>query len=120
VSQLGESQQVALLDRAGDIALGALATSLADQLGRAFDVDLFEIRAPSSTGAGDVSVGTQVNERLFVGFRQEFGSAGASVLSIEYRLTEFLRLLTSVSHGGAGTTRERESTGADLVFRIRY
>lgn len=122
MSQLGESEQVDLLDRAGSMALGTLATGLADSIGRALDVDLFEIHAPSADGSGDVTLGTQVNDRLFVGFRQEFGSAGASRLSFEYRLTEFLRILTSVGHGGdrGRTTRDREATGADLVFRVRY
>lgn len=122
MSQLGQSEQVDLMDRAGDMALGALATSLANSIGRALDVDLFEIRAPSADGSGDVTLGTQLSDRLFVGFRQEFGSSGASRLSFEYRLTEFLRLLTSVAQGGQDTrsTRQSESAGADLVFRFRY
>lgn len=122
MSQLGQSEQVDLMERAGDMALGAIATSLADSIGRALDVDLFEIRAPSSGGAGEVTVGTQLSDRLFVGFRQELGSAGASRLSFEYRLTELLRLLTSVGHGteSGRTTRDREAAGVDLVFRIRY
>jgi translocation and assembly module TamB len=122
MSQLGQSEQVDLMDRAGDMALGALATTLADSIGQALDVDLFEIRAPSSGGAGEVALGTQVSDRLFVGFRQEFGSDSASRLSFEYRLTEFLRLLTSVGQGAdqSRATRDRETAGLDLVFRVRY
>ena len=122
MSQLGQSEQVDLMDRAGDMALGALATTLADSIGRALDVDLFEIRAPSSGGAGEVALGTQVSDRLFVGFRQEFGADSASRLSFEYRLTELLRLLTSVGQGAdrSRATRDREAAGVDLVFRVRY
>jgi autotransporter translocation and assembly factor TamB len=122
MSQLGQSEQVDLMDRAGDMALGALATTLADSIGQALDVDLFEIRAPSSGGAGEVALGTQVSDRLFVGFRQEFGSDSASRLSFEYRLTELLRLLTSVGQGAdqSRATRDRETAGVDLVFRVRY
>lgn len=122
MSQLGESEQVDLVDRAGQMALGAVASGLADSIGRALDVDLFEINVPSTEGSGDVMLGTQLNERLFVGFRQEFGSDRASRLSFEYRLTEFLRILTAVGQGGdrGQSTRDRETAGADLVFRFRY
>src|SRR4029079_11369914 len=68
INSLGEGEQAALLERAGNIAIGALATSLADSIGRALDVDLFEIRPSLSGEASTVDVGRQVNERLFVGF----------------------------------------------------
>jgi hypothetical protein len=57
-----------------------------------------------------------------VGFRQQFGAGDASRLSIEYRLTEALRLLTSFGQGADRTadTRDREAAGADLVYTIRY
>ncbi|MEO7192328.1 MAG: translocation/assembly module TamB domain-containing protein [Vicinamibacterales bacterium] len=121
VNQLGEGEQVTLLERAGDLAAGALATTLSDSLGRALDVDLFEIRAPSSGQAGEVSVGNQVNERLFIAFRQQFGASEGTQLSFEYRLTEALRLLTTVGQGGSRTGASRtEAAGLDLVYLIRY
>lgn len=122
LNQLGDSQQVDLLQRAGDMALGAVASSLTAAIGRSLDVDLFEVRAPTSGKAGEVQLGTQVGERVFVGFRQQFGSADASRLSIEYRLTEALRLLTSFGQGADrnADTRDREAAGVDLVYTIRY
>ena len=122
LNQLGDTQQVDLLQRAGDMALGAIASSLTDSIGRSLDVDLFEVRAPTTGKAGELEVGTQVGERVFVGFRQQFGSAEATRLSIEYRLTEALRLLTSFGQGADrnADTRDREAAGVDLVYTIRY
>jgi autotransporter translocation and assembly factor TamB len=122
LNELGSSQQVDLLQRAGDMALGAVASRLTESIGRTLDLDLFEVRAPTAEGAGEVSVGTQVNERVFVGFKQQFGSAEASRVSIEYRLTEAIRLLTSFGQGGNSnmSIREREAAGVDLVYTIRY
>jgi len=72
--------------------------------------------------ASTVDVGRQVNERLFVGFRQEFGQGDASRLSFEYRLTEALRVLTTFSQGAdrSKRVRDRETAGIDLMFFIRY
>jgi translocation and assembly module TamB len=122
MSQLGQGEQVDLLQRAGDLALSALATPLANSIGRALDVDLFEIRAPSAGSAGEVNVGRQVSERLFVGFRQEIGDADASRLSFEYRLTDTLRVLTSIAQGAdrAKRSRDREAAGVDLQYVLRY
>jgi autotransporter translocation and assembly factor TamB len=122
LNELGSSQQVDLLQRAGDMALGAVASKLTESIGRTLDLDLFEVRAPTSEGAGEVSVGTQVNERVFVGFKQQFGATDASRVSIEYRLTEAIRLLTSFGQGGDSnmSIREREAAGVDLVYTIRY
>jgi autotransporter translocation and assembly factor TamB len=122
MSQLGQGEQVDLLQRAGDLAVSALATPLANSIGRALDVDLFEIRAPSAGSAGEVNVGRQVSERLFVGFRQEIGDADASRLSFEYRLTDTLRVLTSIAQGAerAKRSRDRETAGVDLQYVLRY
>jgi autotransporter translocation and assembly factor TamB len=122
LNQLGDSEQVDLLQRAGDMALGAIASSLTASIGRSLDVDLFEVRAPTAGKAGELQLGRQVGERVFVGFRQQFGSGDASRLSIEYRLTEALRLLTSFGQGADrnADTRDREAAGADLVYTIRY
>jgi translocation and assembly module TamB len=121
VNELGEGEQVDLLSRAGDLAAGMIATPLAEALGRALDVDLFDIKAPSSGQAGEVALGNQVNERLFVAFRQQFGASEGSQLSFEYRLTQALRLLTTVGQGGSRTGPNRtETAGMDVVYLIRY
>ena len=121
VNQLGDAEQVDLVERAGALAAGTLATSLATSLGRALDMDLFEIRAPAGGEAGEVTVGRQMNERLFVGFRQLFGDADASRLSFEYRISDVLRVVTAFAQGSDQTKRSghTDTAGADLVYVIR-
>jgi translocation and assembly module TamB len=122
INQLGESEQVDLLDRAGALAMGTLATSLSDSIGRALDVDLFEIRAPGSRAAGELNVGRQVNDRFFIGFQQQFAGGEASRLSFEYQLTDALRILTSVAQGveRAKRSRNQDTAGIDLIYLVRY
>jgi autotransporter translocation and assembly factor TamB len=122
INQLGEAEQVDLLDRAGALAMGTLATSLSESIGDALDIDLFEIRAPGSGEAGQVNFGRQVNDRLFVGFQQEFAGGEASRLSFEYQLTDALRILTSVAQGveRAKRSRDQDTAGIDLIYQIRY
>jgi translocation and assembly module TamB len=122
MTDLGEGDQVDLLQRASDMAVSAVATPLAESIGRALDVDLFEIRTPTAGQAGEVNVGRQVNERLFVGFRQQFGASDASRLSFEYRLTNALRVMTSVAQGSDRTRQssDRDQTGVDFVYVLRY
>ncbi len=122
INQLGEAEQVDLLERAGSLAAGTIATSLSDSLGRALDVDLFEIRAPGSGETGELNVGRQVNDRFFIGFQQQFAGGEASRLSFEYQLTDALRILTSVAQGveRAKRSRNQDTAGIDLIYLLRY
>jgi len=122
ISQLGEGERTSLAARATTVAAGALATPLADSVARALDLDVFEIQTGEGVGAGTtVVVGRQVSDKLFVGFRHEFGTAGAQRLSFEYRLTEFLRIVSTISTGGdaADLSARTEAAGLDLIFVIR-
>jgi translocation and assembly module TamB len=122
INQLGEAEQVDLLDRAGALAVGTLATSLSSSIGKALDVDLFEIRAPGSGETGELNVGRQVNDRLFIGFQQQFAGGEASRLSFEYQLTDALRIMTSVAQGveRAKRVRNQDTAGIDLIYLVRY
>ena len=122
INELGEAEQVDLLDRAGALAMGTIATTLSESLGDALDVDLFEIRAPGADAAGEVTVGRQVNDRLFIGFRQEFAGGEASRLSFEYQINDALRILTSVAQGVERAKRQRnqDTAGIDLIYQVRY
>lgn len=122
INELGEAQKVSLASRAGAMAAGVLAGPIADSVARALDLDVFEIQtAAEGTGGPIVTVGRQVSDRLFVGFRHEFGTEGSNRLTFEYRLTEFLRIVTSVAQGGDPTSRSSraEAAGIDLIFVIR-
>lgn len=122
INQLGGDERVALAARAGSLAAGAVTGPIADSVARALDLDVFEIQTSEfgMTGA-TVTVGRQIGDRLFVGFRHEFGGEGANRLTFEYRLTEFLRIVTSVAPGGqpANRTARTETAGIDLIFVIK-
>jgi autotransporter translocation and assembly factor TamB len=123
MNTLSASEQVNLGERAASIAAGAITTPLADSIARALNLDVVEIQAPTSDdGTGVLGFGTRFGSRVFVGVRRQFGRGEASVVSLEYRMTEFLRLVTSVAQGAlqAQATRRMDQSGVDLIFVIRY
>ncbi len=68
-----------------------------------------------------MTVGRQVNDRLFVGFKHEFGSEDVSQVSFEYRLNEYLRVVTSFAEGAEQSRRvpRVDRAGMDFIFVIR-
>ncbi|HUF47336.1 MAG TPA: translocation/assembly module TamB domain-containing protein [Vicinamibacterales bacterium] len=122
MNRLPIDQRASLASRAGSLAVGAIATPIADSVARALDLDQFDIRAPESgTSGASVLVGRQVSDRLFVGFRHDFGAADVSEVSFEYRLSEFLRIVTSLAQGGSRSSgaQRAEAAGFDLIFVVR-
>ena len=122
MNELGTTERVSLAGRAGTLAARALAAPLADSVMRALDFDLFEITPNDDVGTGaSLVVGRQVSERLFVGFQQNFGADDVSQVSFEYRLTEFLRLITTFAQGAdrSRSVPRAETAGLDLFFVIR-
>ena len=102
INQLGEGERLNLAERAGGLAVGYLASPLANSIANALDLDIFEIRASGGiNGQPSVALGQQIGSRLFVSFRQEFGSDELSQLSLEYRINELLRLVSTVTEGPA-------------------
>jgi autotransporter translocation and assembly factor TamB len=123
MSALNTTESVNLGERAASIAAGALMTPLADSIARVLNLDVVEIQAPTSeSGTGAVAVGSRFGSRVFVGVRRQFGREEASVVSLEYRMTKLLRLVTSVAQGAlqAHATRRMDQSGVDLIFVIRY
>jgi translocation and assembly module TamB len=122
INELGEGQKVSLASRAGTIAATALAGPIADSVAQALNLDVFEIR-PEDVGSNGpvVEVGRQVSDRLYVGFRHDFGAGGRNQVTLEYRLNEFLRLLTTLSQGADPATLrgQADSAGIDLIYVIR-
>jgi hypothetical protein len=122
ISQLMDTQRTDLAARAGAIAAGALAAPLTSSVGRALDLDVFEIESGAGvSGGASVVVGRRVSDSLFVGFRHQFGDEGGPRLTFEYRLTEFLRIVSTISPEGqpANLTSRAEGSGVDLIFVIR-
>ncbi len=122
IGQLMDSQRMELAGRAGAIAAGALAAPLASSVGRALNLDVFEFETGVGVAGGaGLLVGRQVSDKLFVGFRHRFGDEGGERLTFEYQLTEFLRIVSTISpNGQASNLRSRaEGSGVDLIFVIR-
>jgi autotransporter translocation and assembly factor TamB len=124
-NRLGQGQATNLGERAASIAGGFVAAPLANTLGRALNVDIFEVDPSGEEGGGpSVTIGQQVGERLFLRFRQMFGTRDASEFQLEYQLTDFLRLQGSIAEGQTSAnrslTRRVERGGIDLVVYFSY
>jgi autotransporter translocation and assembly factor TamB len=128
VNELGTGERASLAETAGGIASGFVASSLGRSIGKALDVDLFEITTSDvDTGetAGGVTLGKQVTDKAFVRFRQQFGQRSFTEFMLEYQLAKFLRVETRVSPETSGvanrlTQRRVERAGLDLIFFFSY
>jgi hypothetical protein len=128
VNELGTGERASLAETAGGIASGFLASSLGRSIGKALDVDLFEITTSDDvTGetAGGVTLGKQIGDKAFVRFRQQFGQRSFTEFMLEYQLAKFLRLETRLSPETSGvanrlTQRRVERAGVDLIFFFSY
>jgi len=128
VNELGTGERASLAETAGGIASGFIASPLSRSIGKALDVDLFEITTSDpQTGetAGGVTLGKQVSDKAFVRFRQQFGQRSFTEFMLEYDLAKFLRLQTSVAPetsvaANRLTQRRVEKAGVDLIFFFSY
>ena len=127
INQIGNEQRGFLTDVAANYAAGLFTEQLSTSLGRALDLDLFEIQTTTTAGevTPRVTVGQQFGDRLFMRFSQQFGAQQVSEFSLEYELADFLRLSGSVAEGrpSAGqrlALRRVERFGLDLVFFFSY
>ncbi|HEX2443033.1 MAG TPA: translocation/assembly module TamB domain-containing protein [Vicinamibacterales bacterium] len=127
INNLDSGERVALAQRAGAIASGFVTAPLAESIGRALDLDLFEIETTGeAAGFGaSVTLGQQVSEQLFLKFRQHFGAQDASEFILEYQIARFLRLQGSGAPGATTKTnrslqRRVERGSADLIFFFSY
>ena len=127
INELGTGERSSLAATAGGIAGGFIATPLGESIGRALDLDLFEITTTTegeTFGAG-ITVGEQVGERTFVKLRQQFGDRTYSEFLLEYQLRDFLRLVGSAAPETSGAAnrigqRRIERAGIDLIFFFSY
>jgi autotransporter translocation and assembly factor TamB len=128
VNELGTGERASLAETAGGIASGFVASSLGRSIGKALDVDLFEITTSDpETGetAGGVTLGKQISDKAFVRFRQQFGQRSFTEFMLEYQLAKFLRLDTTFAPETSGvanrlTQRRVERAGVDLIFFFSY
>jgi translocation and assembly module TamB len=125
VNRIGEAERQVLGERAVGLASGLVVSSISDTVEHALDIDVFELEAITDDGGGPaVTFGEQVGERLFVKFRQIFGTQEASEFQLEYELADFLRLQGSLSEGkgraNRSLTRRVERGGIDLVVFFSF
>jgi translocation and assembly module TamB len=123
INALGEGERLNVAERAAGLAVGYLASPLANSIADALDLDIFEIRAiGDETGRPSVALGQQIGSRLFVSFRQEFGDTDFRQLVFEYRINELLRLISTVTQGWERSHRQErvDTTGVDLIYTISY
>jgi len=127
VNELGTGERSSLAATAGGIATGFLAAPLGESIGRALDLDLFEIT--TSTEEGDlgagVTLGQQLGDRAFLKLRQQFGERTITEFLVEYQLARFLRLEATAAPDTSGSAnrlnqRRIERGGIDLIFFFSY
>src|SRR6185503_19480951 len=94
VNELGTGERSSLAATAGGIATGFIAAPLGESIGKALDLDLFEISTTTDSGdlGAGITLGQQLNERTFIKMRQQFGERNITEFLLEYQLTDFLRL----------------------------
>jgi autotransporter translocation and assembly factor TamB len=120
INQLGEGQQVALTQRAEQLAAGALAGSLTSSLGRALNLTEFNIQAATETGLGaQVTAGQQLNENLYARVEQGIGDVNTTNIILEYEVARWLRLRTNWLQGTSAQPlifQRAQDSGVDLLF----
>jgi translocation and assembly module TamB len=127
VNELGTGERSSLATTAGGIATGFIAAPLGESIGKALDLDLFEITTTTDSGdlGAGVTLGQQLSERAFIRLRQQFGARNTSEFQLEYQLAPFLRLEGKASPETSGSAnrinqRRVERAGIDLIFFFSY
>jgi autotransporter translocation and assembly factor TamB len=127
VNELGTGERASLAATAGGIATGFIAAPLGQSIGRALDVDLFEITTTSDSGelGAAVTIGKQVGDRAFFKVQQQFGQENLSEFMLEYQLADFLRMQVTAAPETSGSAnrlnqRRIERAGIDLIFFFSY
>jgi hypothetical protein len=122
INELGQGERSSLAQTAQSVVGNAVASPLAESLRNVLNVDLLDIQAVSSEGSPSLTIGNQISERVFLEFRQLFGSAETSQIVLEYQLSNHLRLESEFTEGGSNTqiggTRP-EQTGVNLIWTTK-
>ena len=127
VNELGTGERSSLAATAGGIATGFIAAPLGQSIGKALDLDQFEIS--TTTDSGDlgavITLGQQLNEKTFIRMRQEFRERSTTEFQLEYQIARFVRAQASAapeSSGAADRINQHrvERAGIDLIFFFSY
>jgi len=127
VNELGTGERASLAATAGGIATGFLAAPLGESIGRALDLDLFEITTTTEEGdlGAGLTVGQQIGDRAFIRMRQQFGERNITEFLLDYSLTQIMRLQVTGAPETSGSAnrigqRRIERAGIDLIFFFSY
>jgi autotransporter translocation and assembly factor TamB len=127
VNELGSGERSSLAETAGGIAGGFLAAPLGQSIGKALDLDIFEISTTTETGelGASITVGQQLNQNTFFKLYQQFGTKTTTEFQLEYDIARFLRATAQGSpetsnSGNRITERRVERAGVDLIFFFSY
>lgn len=127
VNELGTGERSSLAATAGGIATGFIAAPLGESIGKALDLDLFEITTTTESGdlGAGVTLGQQMGDRAFIKLRQQFGARNTTQVQLEYQLARFLRAQANASPETSGSAnrinqRRVERAGIDLIFFFSY
>jgi autotransporter translocation and assembly factor TamB len=120
INQLGEGQQVALTQRAEQLAAGALASTLTNSLGKALNLTEFSIQTGTAPGtAAQITAGEQLNQNLYAKVEQGFGDVSTTNFILEYEFAKWLRLRTNWLQGSNAQPllfQKTQDSGVDLLF----
>jgi autotransporter translocation and assembly factor TamB len=124
INQLGEGQQISLMQRAQALASGAVAGQLARSIGDALHFDTFDIQiAPESGAAAQLTLGQQVGPNLFLKIEEGIGDVSTTNVVLEYQLNKWLRLQSNLLQG-ASTQQQlfqrMQGSGVDLLLFFSY
>jgi autotransporter translocation and assembly factor TamB len=120
VNQLGEGQQASLAQRATALATGAVAGELSTSIGKALNLDTFDIQtATDSSTTVQVTAGQQIGERAFVKVEQGIGDQSQTNLVFDYQFRDWLRLQSNVLMGASiqqSLFNRAQGSGFDILF----
>jgi translocation and assembly module TamB len=125
VNELTEGQRQELAVRAGTLAAGFLATPLLTAIERTLGLDILQIEAPGTPSGGPrVTIGEEIAPGLVARFSRQFGREEYDEATVEYYLSQILRLRATFSDAGALTARSPfrrvERAGLDLIFTFSF
>jgi translocation and assembly module TamB len=124
INELGEGQQVSLMQRAQAMATGAVAGRLANSIGDALHLDTFEIQvAPDRGAAAQVTLGQQVGQHLFVKVEEGVGDVNTTNVVLEYQLNKWLRLQSNLLQGSSTQQQlfqRMQGSGVDLLLFFSF
>ena len=120
LNQLGSGQQLTLVERASDLATGAVVGQLSQSIANALNLETFRFEVAAENGGGPaVTIGQQLGPNVYVKVQQGVGDSAMTNLLIEYAIKNWLRLQTNVQQGAStqqSLFQRTQGTGVDLIF----